>query len=166
MKLQRKPPEKDSKTRGDLIKYFDDCWLTQTELLTTEEAIKGKLNINAIRMRLRSKKVDTLEKLLRPKEKYILSKKSGSSDFKKCSKELIKNMESGSNHILLNGIKTIKIRGTFSIPNAHNKPLVIKEFVVDKEKYLKTKDKDGFLRLSFLHSIKERIVVKCEVENN
>ncbi|MCK5602951.1 hypothetical protein KAR91_13800 [Candidatus Pacearchaeota archaeon] len=165
MKLQTKPPKKGDNTKGDLIRYFDNNWLTQSDLLDTPEAIEGGLSKDVIRLRLKSKKIDTLEKLLAPKRGYVLTKKSDSKEFKDCPDDLIEKMESGSNHVLLNGkSKTVKIRGSFSIPGAHNKPLIIKEFLIDKEKYRQVKDKEHFLKQKFIHAISAELVVECVVE--
>jgi hypothetical protein len=165
MKLQTKPPQKSDKTRGDLIRYFDNRWLTQSKLLQTVEAIESGIDKDVIRSRLKSKKVDTLEKLLLPKRGYVLTKKRHTKEFKDCPDSLIEDLESGNNHILLNGKKDmVKIRGTFSIPGAHNKPLIKKSFLIDKEKYNQVKDKDHFIHQKFIHSIAGQFVVECVVE--
>jgi len=162
MKIQTKPPEKGSKTRGDLIRYFDMNWLTMAEILRTSEGITSGLCLSGLKARMKCGKNNTLEKVLKPKRGYKLTKKSNTKEFKGCSDSLIEDMESGSNHVLLNEKKkTIKIKGTFSIPRAYNKPLVTKEIEIDIQKYKQAKNKEQFIKRSFIHAIAHELEVEC-----
>lgn len=136
MKLQAKWPQKGDKNREPLIMYFDMCWLTYAEILRTPEGIASGLCQSGLASRLKCKKNDTLEKVLRPKNKHI------------------KPVEPPK--------ETIKIRGTFSIPEVFGQFLIKKEIRIDAEKYNKSSDKDLFIKQSFIHAISDRIEVRCE----
>lgn len=162
MRLQIKPRKKGSKTRGCLIKYYDNRWLSVSELALTPESLGANLDVHVIRMRLKKNIPETLEKLLSPKRGYVRHKKSISSDFEGVSQETMASLKSGNNLKLLKGNdNSVKIRGTLSIPNVYKKPLITKELKVDKEKYYRAKDKDEFLFLSFIHAISNSIKVDC-----
>ena len=128
-------------------------WLTFAEILRTSEGIESGLCINGLKARIKTKKSDTLEKLLKPKRDYKVNKKS-SKDFLGCPDEMVEAL-SGTNRDLLNykGGRILKIRGQF---------LVSKDVEIDEIKYNQAKDKEQFIKRSFIHAIADQLEVKCE----
>ncbi len=168
MKLQTKSIKNGRNNDKWLIMYFDMDWLSIEELLDTPEGIKSGINIQVIRYRLKNKKknkIETLEELLKPKQKYKYSKKSDTEMFSSCSSETIEILESGNNKDLLEhkGGRILKVRGKFRIPGLLKKPLITREIEIDEKKYNQSKNKEQFIKLSFMHHIADELEVDCVV---
>ena len=92
-----------------------------------------------------------------------MAKTKDTDEFEGCSEELVRILKHGTQKELLEyqGGRVLKVRGRLLVPSFRKKAIVSREIEIDEKKYEQAKDKDLFLKQSFIHAIVDELVIEC-----